>query len=205
MIDVRRSSVPEPHPFRVLLVGTGNLARSAAAQRLLQAHLAADGVDERFVVSSAGTFADVGRPVHPETGRALADLGVAPDDHVAHQLTERRVAQAGLILTMARLHRDEIVDLIPSARTRAFTLTEMVRLVSAMTDEPGTPQALVASMAVARSQWPPANPVDDDVDDLQDAGPDAHRRVTLQLAELTRFVARALTASLVPVLSTARL
>ncbi|MDR1766960.1 MAG: low molecular weight phosphotyrosine protein phosphatase, partial [Propionibacteriaceae bacterium] len=54
-------------PFQVLTICHGNICRSPAAQYLLR-----EALDERYAVSSAGTAAVVGWPVHETIAALLA-------------------------------------------------------------------------------------------------------------------------------------
>ncbi|MBK9697988.1 MAG: hypothetical protein IPO80_11610 [Propionibacteriaceae bacterium] len=64
-----------PEAVRVLMVCTGNICRSPAAQLLLGSSLA-DASD--ITVASAGTMALVGEPVSAPIGNLLLGRGVDP-------------------------------------------------------------------------------------------------------------------------------
>ena len=107
----------------VLVVCTGNICRSPAAQLVLGAAL-----DDSVVVASAGTGAVVGAPVAPGMARLLADRGLDPSGFVARALTEDQVRSADLVLTMTRRHRTAVLELAPWALRRTFLFTELTSI-----------------------------------------------------------------------------
>lgn len=120
-------------PFTVLTVCTGNICRSPAAERLLGATL---GPSVR--VASAGTGALRGRPIHPDMSALLERDGFAPDGFRARQVTDADVRAADLVLPLSRAHRAAVVDLVPSAVRRTFTILEFARILSTLS-LPGLP------------------------------------------------------------------
>ena len=110
----------------ILTVCTGNICRSPAVERLL-----AHALPEANVVS-AGVRAVVGGPVHPPMATLLAGAGVSVDGFAAQQLTADVVARADLVLALTRGHRAAIVDLVPAAVRRTFTLRELARYATAV-------------------------------------------------------------------------
>jgi protein-tyrosine phosphatase len=127
---------------QVLVVCTGNVCRSPAAERLLAARLEdVPGIS----VTSAGTRALVGEPMDPQMARLVQDAGADPARFAARQVTAEEIRSADLVLTMAREHRSAVVGLEPSAVRRTFLLVELSELAA----------------SVAAGGWPPE--VDDEV------------------------------------------
>lgn len=105
----------------VLVVCTGNICRSPYVASFLQ-----DALPDLRVVS-AGTVAVVGRgPVSPVIA-ALERLD-RPTPPMARQLRRSMVRDARLVLTMTRAHRGSVIELVPKASGRTFTLKELARL-----------------------------------------------------------------------------
>lgn len=160
-------------PFTVLLVCTGNICRSALAERLGRAYLAQHlGPDAGAVrLMSAGTRAVVGSTMHPDSALVLRGFGAEAGDFRARQLIEAFPAKADLTLTMTRDHRREVLRMAPRALSRTFTLREAAQLqglVGDGSDPPGSglgkrATGFVAELAAARSQR--AADVRDDVPD----------------------------------------
>jgi protein-tyrosine-phosphatase len=183
--------------FTVLLVCTGNVCRSAFAERLgrgyLREALGDDAGPVRIV--SAGTRAVVGSAMHPDSALALRGFGGEAGDFRARQLEDFMAADADLTLTMTRRHRRDVLNGAPRAMARTFTLREAADLLRLLGDDvcpEGTDfheraRALVAAMAAARPRRHGGE--DDDI-----------RDPIGEPAEVHEEVGEAITAALLPVL-----
>lgn len=119
------------NPFRILVVCTGNICRSAQVEQLIRAR-----IEERYpvfapviLVESAGTGAMVGSGMPAQAAQLSRHYGGDPAAHIARQLTAEHVRSADLILAMASEHRSAAVRLIPRASRITFTLTEFAALL----------------------------------------------------------------------------
>ncbi|WP_167760422.1 hypothetical protein [Blastococcus sp. CT_GayMR16] len=167
--------------FTLLLVCTGNICRSALAERLGRAYLdevlGAQAGAVRLV--SAGTQGVVGSAMHPHSDLVLRGYGAAGGDFRAQQLTESIAAQADLVLSMTRTHRREVLRLNPRGLARTFTLREAADLLGLLGEHAPDgrgfderARGLVQAMAEVRSRR-----TADDNDDVPDpiSGPvEAH-------------------------------
>jgi protein-tyrosine-phosphatase len=117
-------------PQRLLLfVCAGNTCRSPIAE----AH-GWDEIGARFgrseqdlarapvQVLSAGTSAQLGKPMSEEAMRALHAMGVRPRPHQARQLTPDMVASAEVIFCVTRKVRDEVIRTMPQAADKTHCL-----------------------------------------------------------------------------------
>src|SRR5258707_4915714 len=96
------------------------------AEALLSAHLAARGVS--VPVSSAGVASTCpSQSASPEIIAVMAARGHDVTRHRSRMLTRDDIAEADLILGMARDHVRHAAVLLPDAWQRAFTLRELVR------------------------------------------------------------------------------
>jgi protein-tyrosine phosphatase len=166
--------------FRLLLVCTGNVCRSALAQQLARLRLAG----APFTVDSAGTGAVAGAPMDPQAAMMARELGASTEEFVARALTAEQVAAADLVLTADRDHRAAVVRLHPPAHRYAFTLTEFARLAGAVRvdtlpgDDPvARAVALVRAAAGLRGTIRPPTPTDDDIPDPIGTDDLTHRKV----------------------------
>ena len=115
--------------LHILFVCTGNICRSPTAERLAAAYAARSAL-ANFTASSAGTLAVIGHPIHPDAVPVLESLGGDSSDFAARQLTPKIAAEADLVLTMTRAHRDRVLELAPQRLHRTFTLIEAALLAS---------------------------------------------------------------------------
>ena len=161
-------------PFRVLFVCTGNICRSPIAEQVFRSLYAQPWVQ----FTSAGVHALVGRPMPEQAAAISSGLGADPSHHAATQLTPAIVADADLIVAMAREHRSEVVRMLPRANRYTFTLRELARLTESLATDfrpemidvseskPGQLRLLVPLVAGRRGLAEPAeSPSDDDVID----------------------------------------
>lgn len=140
------------------------------AEYQLQAAIDARLGPGAWVVSSAGTRADDGRPVHPLTEQVLGERGLSAAGMTARRLTPAVIRSADLVLTAERSHRAAVVSALPAALGRSFTLRQFARLADHV--EPLTGQdpaelgrALIEQAKLARGLGPMAGPEDDDLPD----------------------------------------
>ena len=109
-------------PYRVVMVCTGNICRSAMAEVVLRDRLAAAGIPDSgpggVTVTSAGVSDEErGNPIDSRARRVLteAGYGVGADavsratdsaiaSHTAHRVTDAEIAEADLLLAMTDSH-----------------------------------------------------------------------------------------------------
>lgn len=190
--------------FRILTVCTGNVCRSPAAELFLTRFLArVEGVE----VSSAGTGALVGDGI-PEAGlRLLAADGIDGSLHKSRQFVPDLVRDSDLVLAMSREHRRSVVQHVPAATRRTFTLRELARVAEYIgsshapdTSAASTPadrmRAAVLSAAIQRGLAPqPEDPADLDVVDPYRRSDDTYRRSFDQIEPAAAIVAHYLSAA----------
>ena len=119
------ASLPRPRgtgAYRVIMVCTGNICRSAMAEVVLRDRLAAAGIPDSepggVTVTSAGVSDEErGNPIDSRARRVLteAGYGVGADDvsratgsaiasHSAHRVTDAEITEADLLLAMTDSH-----------------------------------------------------------------------------------------------------
>ena len=111
------ASLPGPRgagPYRVIMVCTGNICRSAMAEIVLRDRLAAAGIPDSgpggVTVTSAGVSDEErGNPIDSRARRVLTDAvsratGIAIASHTAHRVTDAEITEADLLLAMTDSH-----------------------------------------------------------------------------------------------------
>jgi protein-tyrosine phosphatase len=98
-------------------------------------------------VTTAGTHVIEGMPMSWRTRDSIAELGIANSNHRSHQLTDRDVATADLVVCLAAEHVNYVRRTHPQAAALTATLVRLAR------DLPGAPGATfadrVASLGLA--------------------------------------------------------
>ena len=109
-------------PYRVIMVCTGNICRSAMAEVVLRDRLAAAGIPDSgpggVAVTSAGVSDEErGNPIDSRARRVLTEAGygtgvddvsratgIAIASHTAHRVTDAEITEADLLLAMTDSH-----------------------------------------------------------------------------------------------------
>lgn len=178
----------------VLFVGSSNLCRSAAAERLLAASAAERLGTARAAlqdVSSAGLDTRPELPMDRRTHEALSRLGLDPSDFRTRVLDPTLPHQADLVLTMTRADRTATLLLAPRTLHRTFTLLEAADLVrradlSGLAELPLATRtaALATRLSAARSARQAS--AADDLPDPHGRRAGIHSDVTLRIREALR-------------------
>ncbi|HYJ60199.1 MAG TPA: hypothetical protein VE032_01900 [Actinomycetota bacterium] len=173
----------------VLVVCTGNVCRSPSAEGLLRRafddRLGAGGV----AVTSAGTAGWEGSPPTEGSSDATAERGVDITSHRARVLTADQIDAADVVLAMAREHGEAVLDLVPDAGPRTFTMGAFATYVDGAA-APDLP-SLVATAARARDAAP-RDPWIDDVADPLGMPLETYRAMAAELDGLAGRIAGAL-------------
>lgn len=104
----------------VLMVCTGNICRSPAAEALLKHYLANSHTDVQ--VQSAGLGALLGFPAAKHVQHLLKERNIDVSEHRARQLKQDLIAWSDLILVMEKAQLNAIQKRFPTARGKVFCL-----------------------------------------------------------------------------------
>lgn len=108
---------------QVLLVCTGNVCRSPAAEYLFRAELA----DLPIEFVSAGTDAIPDQEIDPRIAVLMARRGIETGEFRSRWLTGAMPLAADLILTAATSHRATVTRISPPLLHRTLTLKQLAR------------------------------------------------------------------------------
>jgi protein-tyrosine phosphatase len=197
------AGLPEAEPevstavFRILAVCTANICRSPMVEHLLRDSLAGASVGSthvRFEVSSAGVRGWDGAPMDPPAAEELRRLGGDPSRFVARSFSAALGKRADLILTATTDQRSLVLQEVPQALRRTFTLLEFARLVVAVNGSAAGegPARLVSEAAASRGA---AHLETYDLGDPYGQPPAVHRRTADVVARATGEISGALTVS----------
>ncbi len=136
--------------IRLLTLCTGNAARSVMAGVMLRAG--------SLVIATAGTHVVEGQPMSRRTRDALTSVGFRAHGHRSHQVTDRDVEDADLILAMAGEHVSFVRRRYPAAAPKTASLKRLYRYL------PAGPQTLgerITSLDLAALPIEPWEDVED--------------------------------------------
>ncbi len=109
----------------ILLICTANRCRSPMAAALLQDRLRREGLDGRYQVQSAGTWAIEDVPATAAARQVMAERGLDIEQHRSHNVSCADLERTALVLVMTQNHREALAAECPSARGKIFLLSEM--------------------------------------------------------------------------------
>ena len=106
----------------ILFVCTGNTCRSPLAECMFEALIHERGLENKWQVLSAGTYAMSGAPASQGSLRAAARRGLSLESHRSQAVTRVLLEHADLIIGMGESHIMQLKMMYPDCQTpmRAF-------------------------------------------------------------------------------------
>lgn len=112
--------------MRILFVCTGNICRSAMAHYYMQKRVKDLGLQDNYIIESAGTNAYTGDRSTDFAIEAMKKYDTNLLNHRATYIEEVDVEQVDLILCMTNSHKRRILDKYPKLEDKVYTLKEYV-------------------------------------------------------------------------------
>jgi protein-tyrosine phosphatase len=105
-------------PYRIAFVCLGNICRSPMAHVVLQRRLADAGLDDRVIVTSAGTGGwHTGAPMDRRAAAILSGRGYDASRHVARKFSTEWFADNDLLLAMDASNHADMTELAPDTES----------------------------------------------------------------------------------------
>ena len=169
--------------FAILVVCTANICRSPLAELLLT-----DRLDQRrFEVASAGVRGWRDHAMDEDVQHEARRLGLDPGQFRSRPLLAEHITSADLVLTATKEHRAGVLELVPTALRRTYTLREFAA-VGRDHSAAAAPEEVVAAVSRSRSHAGP----DIDVPDPYRGDVAAHRLAADLIDDATAGVVEAL-------------
>lgn len=187
----------QPEKFSILVVCTANICRSPLAEHLLRAEFGAAEPRMSFTVSSAGIRGWDGSEMEPNVAAELLRFGGDPREFRARPFTAQLGWGADLILTAGLEHRAYVLQELPEALRRTFTLLEFSHLLSevpSVRQLVGSPREVVRQAALARGA---ASIEEYDIADPYGGTPQEHRETAASIHQAVAAIARGLAGKVV--------
>ena len=110
--------------IKIMFVCTGNICRSAMADKMLAKRVAEEKLN--IEVYSAGTFAENGDYPTVEAIEAMEEYGVDLKLHRATNIRKSNIAEMDLVLCATTNHKNMVLQLYPNLVGQVYTMKEYV-------------------------------------------------------------------------------
>lgn len=110
--------------LQIVIVCTGNTCRSPMAEVLLNNKIKEQRLDKQIIVSSAGVAVWSEGCASAGALEAMKLRGLDAKSHRSRRLLLENVVKADLLLTMTENHKAAVLDLMPEAQDKVYTLAE---------------------------------------------------------------------------------
>jgi protein-tyrosine phosphatase len=135
----------------IIFVCTANRYRSPMAAACFRRELQRRGVQERWHVLSAGTWAIDGLPAAQEAIYQASRMGLHLAEHASQTITAQLVSAADLIIVMEQGHKEALQAEFPASAGKVYLLSEAatgnayeIRDPAAMVTDEGVPEQISA-------------------------------------------------------------
>ena len=110
--------------LKIMFVCTGNICRSAMAEKLLSKRANEEKLD--IEVYSCGTYAENGDYPTDEAIDTMKDYGIDMKSHRATNIRNSKIEDMDIILCATRNHKNMVLYMYPDLAGKVFTMKEYV-------------------------------------------------------------------------------
>jgi len=110
--------------IKIMFVCTGNICRSAMADKMLAKRVKEENLN--IEVYSSGTFAENGDYPTVEAIEAMEEYGVDLKQHRATNIRRSNIEEMDLILCATTTHKNMVLQLYPNLAGQVYTMKEYV-------------------------------------------------------------------------------
>lgn len=114
---------------KIMFICTGNICRSAMAEKLLKKKIEDKNLAKDFLVFSSGLYAYLGDVSTYEAIKIMKDeYQIDLSTHRATPTSSSNIQDMDLILVMTKSHKDFVINMYPNLAQKVFLLREYVGL-----------------------------------------------------------------------------
>jgi len=110
--------------IKIMFVCSGNICRSPMAHYYMQKRVKDLKLEEKFLISSCGTFAYQGEKSTQNAVVAMKDYQVDLENHRATNIFDTNIVEYDYIITLTMSHKTQIEYNFPKLKDKVFTLKE---------------------------------------------------------------------------------
>lgn len=111
---------------KIMFVCTGNICRSPMCEYYFQKLVNESGLENDFLISSCGTYANTGESSTINAIESMKKYGVDLNKHRAKNIDDIDIENYDLILCLTLSHKNAVLGLYPSLKGRVYTLKEYI-------------------------------------------------------------------------------
>ena len=109
---------------KIMFVCTGNICRSAMADKLLAKRVKEENLD--IHVFSCGTCAENGDYPTLEAIETMEEYGVELRGHRATNIRNSKIEEMDLVLCATTIHKNTVLNMYPELKGKVYTMKEYV-------------------------------------------------------------------------------
>lgn len=111
---------------KIMFVCTGNICRSPMAHYYMQKRVFDLGIEQKYLISSCGTYAISGQVATENAVKAIGKYGVELSSHRATNINDIDIIEYDYIFCLTEQHKRNVLFLFPKLEGKVYTLKEFV-------------------------------------------------------------------------------